>query len=236
VTIAFVVIVVAAASWAVPPTHAARVRRPGPLAAYRLAAALAHDRIVLFVLLINFVAMVAFSQRQSFYPVFMGRIGLSTAAIGTIMSIMGLATMLSRPILPRALRWLGSIRLLALILGLIIVGLAVTPSLSAFWSLAGAISVLGFALGLLGPLSTTLITEQAPAAAWGSAISLRVMSLQFAQLIGPTVTGVIVAGFGLPAAFYFSAVVAASGLLAVGALARIGVPLAGSAAAAPKPG
>jgi MFS family permease len=236
VTIAFVVTVVAAASWAIPRTHPTQTGRPGPLATYRMAATLANNRVVLFLLLVNFVAMSAFSLRQSFYPVFMGQIGLSTASIGAIMSIMGLATMLARPILPPALRWLGSIRLLALILGLIVVGLAVTPSLSTFWSLAGAISILGFALGLLGPLSTTLITEQAPASAWGSAISLRVMSLQFAQLVGPSITGLIVGSLGLPAAFYFSAIVAASGLLAVGALARVTAPLLGSTVQASKPG
>jgi predicted MFS family arabinose efflux permease len=164
--------------------------------------------------------MSAFSIRQSFYPVFLTSIGFSTAALGAVMSILGLAHVVSRPMLPPTLRWLGPVRLLAAIAGLIAVTLAITPSLRTFGAIAGAIAMLGIAMGLLGPLSTTWITERVPSATWGSAISLRVMALQCAQLIGPSVSGLIVGGFGVPAAFYYSALVAAAALWLVAALAR----------------
>ena len=223
--LAVTIVIVGAASWAIPRGHPTSTERPSAMAPYKLAATLAHNRVVLFVLIISFVHMSAFSLRQSFYPLYMEHVGLTTAGIGAIMSIMGLATMLSRPVLPFALRWVGAVRVLTVILGLTITGIAMTPLLSGFWPLAGTISLPGFAMGLLGPLTTALITDQAPPAAWGSAVSLRVMSLQGAQLVSPSVTGFIVAGFGLPAAFYFSALVAGSGLLAVVGLARTGAPL-----------
>jgi MFS family permease len=209
-----------AASWTIHERRGRAMRSLNFLAGYRDAGKVLRDRTIALILTLSFAAMFSYSLRQSFYPVHLKQVGFTTATIGTAMAILGLATLVVRPVLPSLLAWLGPVRVMALAFCLMVAGLAATPSVATFWPVVGALSLLGVAMGLLGPLSTILIAERVRDGTYGQAISLRVMSLQAAQLVSPTATGFVVSGFGLHAAFYFAAIVSAGALAVLARFAR----------------
>jgi MFS family permease len=198
-----------------PPAGAARQTTPA-----RVAVQLLRQRGLRLVMLVNAAAMFAFSARQSFYPLYYQSVGLGATSIGAIFSLNSLCGMLARPMIEAAVRRVGHVAVLGASLCLTAVGIGITPRVSATWGLALAFGAVGVAMGLMQPLTMSLISGRAPEGAHGIALGLRVSVNQLAMVIGPPAFGLAVAGFGLPAAFYTAASAAMLGLVAVARLAR----------------
>jgi len=188
--------------------------------AFRTAALMLRDRGIFMVMLVNAFVMVAYSLRQSFYPLYLQSVGFSTTLIGAIMSFNSLCQMATRPTLGIAARRFGHVGILRLGIVLTAVGTMVTPFLTSLWALALAYGLVGVAQGYMQPLSMSLVSGQAAAGQRGVALGLRFTVNQLAQVIGPPLFGLAVAGLGLGAAFFASAGVAWSALIWVGRLAR----------------
>lgn len=178
----------------------------------RQAATLLQDPGVALVLLTNGALMFATSVRQSFFPLYLRDVGFSTTLIGVIFSLNSLCQMAIRPLIATAVRELRHTGVLAMSLGLAIIGLAITPRLTSFWALAAAFSLVGVANGFMQPLTMSLVSGRAASSMRGLAIGLRMTLNQFAQVIGPPCFGLIVGALSLGAAFHVGAIAAAIGL------------------------
>ncbi len=167
------------------------------------------------VLMVNFAGVFAFSLRQSFYPLYLTSIGLPITLVGVLISTQALCSMMSRPVLGAVTARFGSTRVLTAAMTFTSIGVASTVLFRAFWPLAVTIGLTGIGMGLLAPLSMSLIAGRAGPGAQGVAAGLRVSAMQFAQLASPLLCGVAAAMFGLSAPFALGAAVAAGGLVPV---------------------
>lgn len=212
----------AAVCWTLPAQD--RIRSGSSMAstseALRTAALMLRDRGIAMVMLVSAFLMVAYSLRQSFYPLYLQSVGLSTTLIGAIMSFNSLCQIATRPTLGIAARRIGPVGILRLGILLTAVGTVMTPFLTSLWTLALAYGLVGVAQGYMQPLTMSFISGQAAADQKGVALGLRFTVNQLAQAIGPPLFGFAVAGFGLGAAFFAAAGVAWSALIWAGRLAR----------------
>lgn len=183
--------------------------RPPALAT---AAGMLREPLTRHILLVNFAGVFAFNLRQSFYPLYLAHVGMAVTLIGSLISIQALCSMAARPLLGTVTAKFGPARVLAAALICTAMGFGATVLFRTFWPLAAAIGLTGVGMGLLAPLSMSLIAGRAGPSAQGIAAGLRVSAMQLAQLVSPLLCGVAVSLFGLGAAFALGALIAVSGL------------------------
>ncbi|MPZ72571.1 MAG: MFS transporter [Nitriliruptorales bacterium] len=158
------------------------------------------------VLLSSFVTLYIYGVRNSFYPLFLQRAGVSVPRIGLLLSILGLASLLIRLPLPLLLRRVGTERLLVAAMWVSVAAMTVTPWLGTIWLWAPAAAVAGFGLGINPPVTVELMARHTGLAERGLAMGLRVTSNRLAQAIQPVVFGTVAAVVGLASAFAVSGV------------------------------
>lgn len=215
-----VTLLAAAAGVAGPdaPRVAAEAEEPGGPAAPRegFARTLLREMdnpALMSVLLSSFVNLYVQSMRTSFYPVYLERVGVSVTQIGVLLSIIGVASLAVRAILPALERSVGPVRVLTWSTWVAIVGMAATPFLTASWLLVAGALCIGVGLGASPPITVQLVAEQTPVGERGLAMGMRTVANRSAQAAQPLVFGGISSFLGLPAAFP-----ASGGLLAAMAL------------------
>lgn len=208
--------------WTLPAHHRRHSDDPmsGTSQALGSAWLMLRDRSISMVMLVSAFLMVAYSLRQSFFPLYLQSVGFSTTLIGAIMSFNSLCQIGTRPTLGIASRRIGPVGILRLGILLTAVGTLMTPFLTSLWAVALAYGLVGVAQGYMQPLTMSFISGQAAAGKKGVALGLRYTVNQLAQVIGPPLFGVAVAVFGLSAAFYAAAGVAGSAFIWVRRLTR----------------
>lgn len=159
------------------------------------------------VLLSSFVALFVFGVRNSFYPLLLQRQGRSLGAIGLLLSVIGLASLLVRLPLPALLRRVGAERALTASMWLMVVPMTLTPWLGTMWALVPAAVAIGCGLGVNPPVTVELMAVHTSAQERGLAMGLRVSSNRLAQLVQPVLFGAVAAAAGTPAAFAAGGVV-----------------------------
>lgn len=160
----------------------------------------------------------------AFLPVYGLETGLATVVIGTLLSIRAIGAITSRLLYSRALRWLGRMRLTVLSaalggLGLLALGAPFLP----LWATAAAMAATGFGLGLTLTSSVALTMAIAPPDARGTALSVRMTAIRFAQFFIPMTAGLAVASLGSGGTFALSGIA----ILAAAAARPSGVALDG---------
>jgi predicted MFS family arabinose efflux permease len=103
---------------------------------------------------------------------------------------------------------------------LIAAALALFPVVPALWVVGGVSALFGLGQGLNQPALQTRLTSLVPAEARGVVLSMNGTILRLGQAVGPLLTGVVLAAFGIDAVFYASG--AAGLVLAGGAALLIG--------------
>jgi len=215
-----------------PPGPEASAPRLSAEDAYRAAWRLARRRDMQFIMLVAFIIIFSWSIKSSFYPLYLQMVGVPTALIGTIFSILGAGSMIVRPMVGAvAARW-GTARVLTASVAAAAVAIGVTPFLRHFWPLALTAIATGMAWGFTQPLTMSLVAGSVAPAERGLGLSLRMTSNRLAELISPIVFGALVGLAGLRSAFFLSAGVLGVGLLVISRFARF----AASVRAAPAPG
>lgn len=203
--LAWAYVVLSAAAWlavvAAPATTTADAdgtATPSLLAGTRLIAA---RPVVRGVLLSSFVALFANAIRSSFYPLYLERAGMPVARIGVLLSIIGIASLLVRIVLPSLLaRWrAGSV----LVAGMWVevLGMASTPMLGSFWLLAVVAAAFGAGHGLNPPITVELMARHTDQRERGLAMGVRVTANRLAQIVQPALFGALGATVGIAAAF-----------------------------------
>ncbi|MEV0998119.1 MFS transporter [Nonomuraea sp. NPDC050202] len=158
----------------------ALLRRPG------LAHALVTSCVVLAAVDITLVYLPALGTEH----------GLTAGTIGLLLTIRGLASMVSRFFLGRLSRALGRRRLLVAGTVAAAAALLVTPLPMPLWLLVPVLVVLGFGLGVGQPMTMSWLAESAPPGLRGRAMSLRLVGNRTGQLLLPGAAGLVAAGAG----------------------------------------
>jgi MFS family permease len=181
------------------------------------------------VLLISFMVVAAQTLQQSFYPIYLSRVGLSQTSIGVVFAAISLSSMLVRSALTPGTERLGTTGLVLVATGLMALSLGVTPLLREFALLAGAGALMGAGTGLGFPLTMNLMTAPVPAELRGVAFGIRQAVQRLATVVSPIVFGAVIAAYGLGAGFAVGALIVVA---AIPIIARV----AGSPGPAPDEG
>jgi MFS family permease len=195
--------VAALASPPVPPVPTGPVEgekelEPGIRAALSRAFA---NPILVAVLISSFINLFVLSMRISFYPVYLERAGVSITQIGLLLSIIGIASLAVRAVLPAIERRVGTLTVLIWSTGLAIAGAAGTPLSSNLVVLTVGAVLIGVGLGANPPITVNLVAEHSDARDRGLAVGLRMVANRSAQVAQPVVFGGLAATIGLGLAF-----------------------------------
>ncbi|MBM7807924.1 MFS family permease [Geodermatophilus bullaregiensis] len=128
--------------------------------------------------------------------------GIAPSTVGVLLSVRAGATVASRVLVPRMLRWLGRPRLV--VLSTVGSGLAVAclPAAGNVAVLAVLLAGIGFLLGVGQPLMMTVIVRAVPEDARGAALALRLVGNRIGLVGTPAAAGLLAGTTGLSAAFW----------------------------------
>ncbi|MCG8403317.1 MAG: MFS transporter [Firmicutes bacterium] len=162
--------------------------------------------------------LTAQGARESFYPLFALSIGFDEVAIGVLMSVHALSSIVVQPFAGSLAATWGRPRMLSLAMLCGFLGSMAVPLMRSFVPLAAATALAGVALGANQPSSMACVAEAAPKELRGVAMALRLTGNRLALLLSPIIAGGLATVWGLPAYFY-----GAAGMLIGGSALMAGV-------------
>ena len=139
--------------------------------------------------------------------------GLAAGAVGLLLTLRAVASMVSRFFLGRLVRRTGRRRLMMGSVALSALSMAAVALPLPVGVLAVLVLLLGLGLGVGQPLTMSWLAEVAPAGQRGRAMSLRLTGNRLGQVLIPSGVGLLAAGFGAAGVLWATA----------GALAAVGV-------------
>jgi MFS family permease len=160
-------------------------------------------RSVQFGLIATFLIMYIQSLYVSFMPIFLDGLGYSTLLISVIISLRGLASMLSRYGLGWFMRRASMERIL-IIAGIIAAfGVVLTPLASSHMALMIIlVMVIGGAVGINQPVSIMIMVDDDQGENRGKLMGMRLIMNRASQILSPAIFGVLGQTLGLTIAFY----------------------------------
>ena len=140
----------------------------------------------------------------AYFPLLGKQVGLSTAAIGWILALQGLATMFVRFVLPKLLEIYK--RDTILFTSILVAGIAffLLPFNHSLLVIALLAILLGLGLGCGQPISMTTTYNASPPDRTAEVLGLRIATNRLFQLVAPSVFGVIGGSVGMMGVFIFS--------------------------------
>lgn len=171
-------------------------------------------------LLLSTLVLASVDLIQVYLPALGVERGISSGAVGTLLSLRALATMVSRVGLSRLVATVGRRRL---VVGSTLVAAAALATLAVpmpVTALAVLIVVAGLALGVGQPLSMTIVATSAPLGTLSTWLAMRLTGNRLGQAAIPAVLSGIASGAGVGSVF----VVTAAGLLGTAVLSRTLLP------------
>jgi MFS family permease len=156
------------------------------------------------VLLSSFVTLYVISIKNTFYPLTLEDRGVPVPLIGLVLSVMGVASLAVRLMLPALLRRFGPGRVLVVGTWVAVVGISATPWLSNVVALVLGAAITGAGYGSNPPVSVQLLSEHSTHANRGLVMGLRAASSRLAQVVQPVIFGSLAAAAGTARAFLLS--------------------------------
>ena len=170
--------------------------------AHRLTGTILRQRGVGAILFISFMVVWGQTLQQSFYPLYLHKVGLSPSLIGIIIATISLGSMVVRSFLSRGVEWLGYGRLLLGATALLAVTLGITPLLRHFWPLIVVSGFMGASLGFTQPLTMSLMVESVSAEFWGVAFGIRQGAQRIGAILSPIGFGLVTTASRVESAFF----------------------------------
>jgi MFS family permease len=186
--------------------------------AHRFAGTIVRRQGVAAILFISFIVVCGQTLQQSFYPLYLNDVGLSSTLIGLVLAAGNLSSMLVRSFLSRGVAQFGYASLLLGATALAAIALGMTPLLRRFWPLVGASALMGVSTGFAQPLTMSLMVDFVAAEFWGVAIGVRQSVQRLASVVSPIVFGLVITASGIQWAFFLGALTLAG---AVPIMARV---------------
>lgn len=150
--------------------------------------------------------------------------GQPVARIGLLLSIIGVAMLAIRLVLPSLLARCAAGTVLVAGMWVEVAAMSATPFLGGFWPLALAAVAFGAAHGLNPPITVELMAAHTQRAERGLAMGVRVTANRLAQVVQPAVFGALAAVLGIAAAFPASGAALAGVVLYAGRRLRAARP------------
>ena len=193
--------------------------------AHRLAGTILRQRGISAVLFISFIVVCGQTLQQSFYPLYLHKVGLSPALIGIVIATISVGSIIVRSSLSRGVERFGYARLLLGATALLAVTLGIAPLLRHFWPLILASGLMGASLGFTQPLTMSLMVESVGAELWGVAFGMRQGVQRVASIVSPILFGLVTTASGVETAFFLggATLLGAVPIIARGT-ARLGSP------------
>lgn len=170
----------------------------------------------------SLIMLLAEGARESFFPLYAASVGFDEVAVGALMSIHALFSILVQPFAGVLAARIGRTRLLALAMLSGFGGHLAVPLVSGFVPLGLAVALAGVAMGANQPPSMACVADAAPAELRGLAMALRLTGNRVALLASPVLAGWVVTLWGLPAYFYTAAALLMTGSVVMSSLAGRG--------------
>ncbi len=153
----------------------------------------------------SLIMLLAEGARESFYPLYADSAGYDEVAVGALLSLHALFSILVQPFAGRLAAAWGRTRVLSAAMLCGFIGHIAVPLVRGFGPMAVAIAFAGIAMGANQPPSMASVADAAPKELRGVAMALRLTGNRVGLLLSPIITGWAVALWGLPAYFYASA-------------------------------
>ncbi|MBP1154230.1 MULTISPECIES: MFS transporter [unclassified Paenibacillus] len=150
---------------------------------------------------LNGIMFMLIDVRTTFFPLYLSDTGFSHTAIGMVLSISTLGTLLVRPVTGHAINWLGHYRIMLISMmagGVCLLLLAFNPW---FWLLTIIMFVWGLCTGINQPMALIMVSQSVEPREQGMGMSIRTMSNRIVQLINPVLFGTISTALGLTFGF-----------------------------------
>jgi len=174
----------------------------------------------------SLIMLLADGARESYYPLYAQSIGLDEVAVGALLSLHALFSIMMQPFAGAlASRW-GRTRVLALAMFLGVIGLGAVPLVRGFVPMAVIVAFAGLSFGTNQPPSMACVADAAPKEMRGMAMALRLTGNRVGLLLSPVLASGVVSAWGLPAYFYAGAGVLLGGCFLMLRVARDGDPAA----------
>lgn len=150
---------------------------------------------------LNGIMFMLIDVRTTFFPLYLADTGFSHTAIGVVLSISTLGTLLIRPVTGYAINWLGHYRIMLISMvagGVCLLLLAFNPW---FWLLTIIMFVWGVCTGINQPMALIMVSQSVEPREQGMGMSIRTMANRIVQLINPILFGSISTAVGLTFGF-----------------------------------
>ncbi|MDM0046367.1 MFS transporter [Variovorax dokdonensis] len=175
-------------------------------------------------LFINWMQSAAWDVHTFVLPLLGHERGLSASVIGTLLGAFAVAAAGIRLILPMlAGRWTER-QVIAAANVLTAAVFAAYPLMPGAWAMGACSVLLGVALGAVQPMVMSMLHQITPAARYGEALALRVMTLNASSVAMPMMFGAAGALIGVAGLFWVVGAVVALGTPAVRGLAAPSAP------------
>jgi MFS family permease len=152
--------------------------------------------------LINAAFALGWDLHTIFVPIYGASIGLSAAAIGTILSAFAAATFLVRLAMPWIAHHVAEARVLMVALAAAGFVYLAFPFVGSAWALAALSFVLGLGLGSGQPVVLSLLHEHAPPGRVGEVVGVRMSLIQSMAVAVPLLFGALGTSLGLVPVFW----------------------------------
>lgn len=190
--------------------------------AHRLVGTIVRQPGVGAVLFISFMVVCGQTLQQSFYPIYLQKVGLSETLIGVVFAAVSLCAMAVRSVLSSGVERFGHASLLLGATTLAAISLGITPLLRSFWPLVLAAGLMGASTGLTMPMTMSLMVDSVAPEFRGVAFGIRQGVQRLAAVLSPIVFGVVIATRGIESGFVLGALTVAG---TVPIMARVAGPL-----------
>ena len=154
------------------------------------------------VFLVNALLSMAWDLHSFFIPLYGNKIGLSATRIGMILAAFAGATFVVRLFMPRIIRHLTELQVLATALFTAGVVYSMFPLVNSPGLLMVLSFVLGLALGSGQPMVMSLLHSFAPAGRMGEAAGVRMSIVNASTFAVPLLFGAVGASFGIAPVFW----------------------------------
>lgn len=159
-----------------------------------------NNRTIQFAMAASSVVLLTLAVNQGLLPIILQERSATTVA--AMFSLLGLASMATRPFLNRLSRGAPSNGfLLAAVVLIVAFGTLMIAGGSNLWTVATAMTLLGAGSGISQPLSMVMVLSEIERRHRGLALGFRITANRLAQLLGPALVGLIASLAGLTFAY-----------------------------------
>lgn len=171
------------------------------------------SREIQFALLMSALILFTKDIFTSFFPLLAKQMGYSNTVIGVLLSIHGMATVISRLFMAKLVDQLGIQKLFKWSVICSSLSLFLLPISQPFTMSVVNVGILGLVLGMGLPLSMSLTMSSTPHERVGEALGVRLTVNRLTQCITPFIFGMFSSLFGISFLFYSSSLVVLLGVI-----------------------